>query len=41
MRGLPVRLFSLIARAISWNSDFYLRAVPAVVYWWDNSCVLG
>ena len=41
MRRLPARLFGSIVRAICWNTDFYLRAVPAAIYSWESSCVRG
>ena len=34
IRGLPVKLFNPTVRALSWNIDFYLRAVPAAIYSW-------
>ena len=41
MRGLPVSLFGPIVRAVCWNIDFCLRAVPAIIYSWESSCVCG
>ena len=39
MRGLPVRLLGLTVKAVCWNIDFYLKAVPAAIYSWESSCV--
>ena len=41
MRGLPARLFGPTVRAVSWNSDFSLRAVPAANHSWESSCLHG
>ena len=41
MRGLPARLLGPTVRAVSWNIDFYLRALPVAIYYWECLCILG
>ena len=41
MKGLIVRLFGLTVKAVCWNTDLDLRAVPAAIYRWECSCMCG
>ena len=41
MRGLLARQFGPTVRAVSWNTDVYLRAAPIAIYSWESSCVRG
>ena len=39
MWGLPAKLFGPTVKAVCWNTDFSLRAVPAAIHSWESSCI--